>query len=373
MQHCDVAIVGGGPAGSACATRLGAAGLDVAVLDRAVFPRDKVCAGWITPPVVEAATLDLDDYRRGRTLQPITAFRVGAIGRSRSVDVEYGRPVSYGIRRCEFDDYLLQRSNARLILGRQVARVERRGGRWVIDDALSAPTLVGAGGHFCPVARHLNPSPAMLPLVVAQEAEFEIPPRAAGAFTTAPERPELYFSPDLLGYGWCFRKERHLNIGLGRLDRAPLPAAMAAFVRFLESRGVVPAGAAFRWKGHAYLLAEPACRRVSGDGVVLAGDAAGLACAQSGEGIRPAIESGLLAAAAIVSAAGAPQGADLTGYASQLRARFGAGPMTRAMARLVPAGWAAACGAHLLERPWLVRRLVLDTWFLHTAQPTLAA
>ena len=80
MQHCDVLIVGGGPAGSSCAWMLHRAGLDVVVLDRAVFPRDKVCAGWITPPVVAALHLDLDDYRRGRTLQPITGFRTGVIG-----------------------------------------------------------------------------------------------------------------------------------------------------------------------------------------------------------------------------------------------------------------------------------------------------
>jgi flavin-dependent dehydrogenase len=233
--------------------------------------------------------------------------------------------------------------------------------------------LVGAGGHFCPVARHLNPSLIEPPLVVAQEAEFEIPPRDAGRFSTAPERPELYFSSDLLGYGWCFRKERHLNIGLGRLDRHPLPAAMAAFVEFLKSRAIVPRDAAFRWRGHAYLLAEPARRRVAGDGVLLAGDAAGLAYAQSGEGIRPAIESGLLAAAAILGARSGCEEERLADYQARLRERFGGGAMSRALAAIVPAGLAAACAVHLLDRPWFVRRLVLDRWFLHAHQPPLAA
>ena len=52
MDRCDVLIVGGGPAGSSCAWRLVTAGLDVVVVDKANFPRDKVCAGWITPAVV---------------------------------------------------------------------------------------------------------------------------------------------------------------------------------------------------------------------------------------------------------------------------------------------------------------------------------
>ena len=52
MTRCDVVIAGGGPAGSTCAWKLREAGLDVIVLDAASFPRDKVCAGWITPQVV---------------------------------------------------------------------------------------------------------------------------------------------------------------------------------------------------------------------------------------------------------------------------------------------------------------------------------
>ena len=70
-DSCDVLIVGGGPAGSTCARALKNAGLDVLILDKSVFPRDKVCAGWITPQVVEELDLDVDDYRRGRVLQPI--------------------------------------------------------------------------------------------------------------------------------------------------------------------------------------------------------------------------------------------------------------------------------------------------------------
>lgn len=47
MDRCDVIVAGGGPAGSTCTWALRRAGLDVVVIDRATFPRDKVCAGWI--------------------------------------------------------------------------------------------------------------------------------------------------------------------------------------------------------------------------------------------------------------------------------------------------------------------------------------
>jgi flavin-dependent dehydrogenase len=85
MDSCDVLIVGGGPGGSSCARMLGDAGADVVVIDKEVFPRDKVCAGWITPQVVDDLELDLDEYSSGRTLQAIRGFRAGVIGRSRDV------------------------------------------------------------------------------------------------------------------------------------------------------------------------------------------------------------------------------------------------------------------------------------------------
>src|SRR5262245_28469424 len=125
-------------------------------MDQAAFPRDKVCAGWIRPQVVDDLALDIDAYRVGRTFQPITGFRVGLIGGDGVLETRYDRPVSYGIRRCEFDEYLLKRSNARLLLGTRVSRIRREGTHWIVNDTVSAPMLVGAGGHFCTVARTLG-------------------------------------------------------------------------------------------------------------------------------------------------------------------------------------------------------------------------
>ena len=66
MTACDVLIVGGGPAGSTCAWKLRRPGLDVVVWDRQTFPRDKVCAGWITPQVVDGAAARPGRVRRRR-------------------------------------------------------------------------------------------------------------------------------------------------------------------------------------------------------------------------------------------------------------------------------------------------------------------
>ena len=97
MMTCDALIVGGGPAGSTCAWQLRQAGLDVIVADAAAFPRDKLCAGWITPQVMTALGLDAEAYARGRTFQPITGFRVGLVDGHDETRVAYDSPASFGV------------------------------------------------------------------------------------------------------------------------------------------------------------------------------------------------------------------------------------------------------------------------------------
>jgi flavin-dependent dehydrogenase len=191
VQKCEVLIVGGGPAGSACAWKLRRAGLDVLVVDKSEFPRHKVCAGWITPQVVDDLEIDVDEYGRTRTFQPITSFRVGIVDREEIVEATYARPVSYGIRRCEFDDFLLKRSRARLMLGGRVSQLRRDGDRWIVNDEIYAAVLVGDGGHFCPVAKHVGGFVEKSSVVAAREVEFQI--EDATSLAVAGECPELYF------------------------------------------------------------------------------------------------------------------------------------------------------------------------------------
>ena len=369
MQNCDVLIVGGGPAGSSCAWRLRQHGLAVTVLDKAPFPRHKVCAGWITPAVVQALQLDTAAYARKRVLQPITAFRTGLI-HGGELETQYPAAVSYGIRRCEFDDYLLQRSGAHTLLGQALNTVEKRGRLWIVNDAIATPLLVGAGGHFCPVARLLGAKlGAGEAALTAKEIEFEMSPAQRADCRVRADTPELYFCRDFKGYGWCFRKGDYLNIGLGREGNQGLAEQLADFCEFLRERGRIPGNIPDRFQGHAYLQYGHSRRKLLDDGVLLVGDAAGLAYPESGEGIRPAVESGLMAATAIVEAAGDYSRQKLQAYAGRLTARLGS--------RAAPAGAIAPefvrnilAGA-LLSSRWFTRRVVLDRWFLHAHQPAL--
>lgn len=362
MDSCDVLIVGGGPAGSSCAWGLKSSGLRVVVLDKARFPRNKVCGGWITPEVLQALAIDSADYSRGRTFQPITGFRISSM-QQREVDVAYDQPVSYGIRRCEFDEYLLRRSGAQICEGIAIKTLERSGDGWAINGTMKTRLLVGAGGHFCPVARMAGNHEPEAP-VIAQEVEFKMEPAQAAACAIRAEIPELYFCHDLQGYGWCFRKGDFLNIGLGRLDQHALPEHVSQFVQFLHTAGKLGFDPPQRMAGHAYLLFGHSQRKVVDDAAMLIGDSAGLAYVQSGEGIRPAVESGLMAAKVIKSADGNYQSARLQEYSALLQKTYGNGRQLF-LATHVPRKLRNSIGRLLLTTNWFCRRMVVETWFLH--------
>jgi flavin-dependent dehydrogenase len=338
------------------------------VMDKAPFPRDKVCAGWITPAVVQALQLDTGDYSGKHVLQPITAFHTGLIDGG-ELETRYPDTVSYGIRRREFDDYLLQRSGAHLLLGQKLESLHRDGRRWIVNDAISTPLVIGAGGHFCPVARFMGAKlGADEPVIAAKEIEFEMDRLQSHECQVRGDIPELYFCQDLKGYGWCFRKGDYLNIGLGREDSHLLSEHLKYFCDFLKRRGRIPQHIPNDFHGHAYLLHGHAARKKIGDGMLLIGDAAGLAYPQSGEGIRPAVESGLIAADVILEAQGDYDRRQLMSYPARLVSRFGAesAPNTTG-----PAPLRNYLARRLLGNRWFTRHVVLDRWFLHADKAAL--
>jgi flavin-dependent dehydrogenase len=368
LERRDAVIVGGGPAGSTLASALAASGKSVVVLDKRTFPRDKTCAGWITSAVIASLRLDLEEYRRGgRVLQPIHAFEVARMGHA-PVHSDHGAaPVSYGIRRCEFDHFLLARSGAELRTGCAVESLERAGREWIVNGRLRTPLLVGAGGHFCPVARQLGADLGRGESVVgAQEFEIELAPAQQARTRLRGDTPQLYFCPDLAGYAWVVRKGNWLNVGIGR--RAPhlLGEHFARFLASMVQEGVLEEEVArSRAHGHAYLLYPQAARPLAADGALLIGDAAGLAYAESGEGIRPAIESALLAADAIRDCGGDYSAQRLEGYVQRIEARYGAraAPATRGAG--LPGRARQLAASLLLRSHWFAREIVTRRWFLH--------
>jgi geranylgeranyl reductase family protein len=369
MDTCDVVIVGGGPAGSSCAWGLRDSGLDVLLLDRATFPRNKLCGGWITPLVLDELSIDPQDYAPGHVLQPIYGFRLSAIG-GPQVEVQGDKIVSYGIRRCEFDEYLLRRSGAPIREGAAITSIERSGDGWLVNGVVRARILVGAGGHFCPVSRYLGNKGSPAP-VLAQEVEFEMDAVDASKSKVSGDVPELFFCRDMLGYGWVFRKDNYLNVGLGRTDSHEISRHMNDFVGYLKrTRAVVTPGDDIA--GHAYGLFGVSDRKTLDDGVLLIGDAAGLAYAESGEGIRPAVESGLIAAHAISSAEGSYRASTLSLYSKLLNSRLERErSRLDAVSKMLPHAFKEFAGRALLRNRTFCRNIVMNQWFLRIAEQRL--
>jgi flavin-dependent dehydrogenase len=199
--------------------------------------------------------------------------------------------------------------------------------------------------------------------VLAQVAEWRLSRSESAACRVLPERPELYFSRDLRGYGWCFRKGAHLNLGIGRRDPHDFGRHVRGFVEFLQQSGRLGFEPPGRWRGHAYAVREAPARAVAGDALLLVGDAAALAVPESGEGLRPALWSGLLAAETLLAARDGWSREALGPYEAALRGRLGEPPRHRPL---------PAALARLLSLPLgnslVARHLVLDRWFLREAR-----
>jgi len=286
-------IVGGGPAGASCARQLKAAGLDVLILDKKQFPRLKLCAGWVTPKVFQLLGTHPSAYPYGL----IPFKRLICYFRGIRVPV---RTRQYSIRRYEFDKWLLERSGAPMEQ-HAVQTIRKKEQYYIIDERYRCQYLVGAGGTGCPVYRQLfsriSPHPEASRIATVEE-EFQYDYTDSNCYL-------WFFENGLPGYAWYVPKGRGwLNVGIGgkyasmKKQGKTINDYWRLFQQKLIASGLVTQRA-FNSKGHIYYIRHqtPALRM---DNAFLTGDAAGLATVDMGEGIGPAIESGLRAAAAII-------------------------------------------------------------------------
>jgi geranylgeranyl reductase family protein len=325
----DVIIVGGGPAGATAATILAQRGANVLVLDRAVFPRDKLCAGLLT-----WKSVDVLDRVFGETPQALLAsgvFNAAATGyrirfRERTLahgDVFY--PFHFTKRRV-FDKHLLDRAMRAGIDLRQDARVvavdpERGLVRLESGEEFAGRFVIGCDGVNSVTRRACAFDPAAWRAGIGGAMEFYLgrdDPLLAGPVheDLRAANPTVYAGFLRAGYGWVFPHRDALAIGIGGHSQRHAKEFRHKFKEFLSFLGLPPA-LADAAKGHGLPYGNYIARPWHGR-TLLAGDAAGLVETLFGEGLYYALHSGELAGEAVHAAL--TRGTDLaTVYGRGLR------------------------------------------------------
>jgi geranylgeranyl reductase family protein len=285
----DVVIIGAGPAGSSAALELERLGIDHLLIDRAVFPRPKPCAGLL-PPAVEDI---LGKLPRGVVEKRIRGYFLHSAlgGEHRSRFARRG----YSVDRAVFDGWLVSRLDGRPQVGELVG-MERAGSRLRVNTdgaEFFCRVLIGADGANSKV-RTLSgiPAPRMATAYQAQVpmAPSEIDRRTKGWFHV--------FYVIAGGYGWVAPHRDRLLVGTGSVIAGKV--GKAAFSRFLQHPGVV-ALTGGRRAGMLEAQKIPMSGPVTPPGrgnILLAGDAGGFVFPGTGEGIRYAMMSGRAAARA---------------------------------------------------------------------------
>jgi menaquinone-9 beta-reductase len=318
-----VIVVGGGPAGSTMAWSLAKRGVRVAVVERAAFPREKVCGDFVEPAGLRILDAMGCQEVLGPSLPlPITATRVyfgprlGYRGSIPYYQAEHGlRPYGYIVPRYILDHHLLERAravSAAVFEGCAAAKISREDGLFHVDVRtqrtnfrVSSRLLVGADGTESIVARTFG-------LAQTNRAHISISQRAyVEGVSVEGGEAAVWFDEDITpGYGWMFPMSGgRANVGVGILSETCHRhghSAPKAFVSAIERLRIRHPGCA-----RIKLISKPiggVVKMYGGvgpnhfDGGVLIGDAGSFADPMTGEGITQGMESALIASSTLLDA-----------------------------------------------------------------------
>ncbi|MDQ1649231.1 MAG: menaquinone-9 beta-reductase [Frankiaceae bacterium] len=340
----DVIVVGAGPGGSTAAYYLARAGLDVLLLEKTTFPREKVCGDGLTPRATRslvAMGIDTSDWAHNQGLR--------ILGGGHRLELPWPELASYpghGLVRTrhDFDEVLArhaQKAGARLREGTNVTGpVLDAHGRVVgvttkSGETFRAPLTVAADGVSARIALGLGISKRDdRPMGVAVRGY--LPSEARTRDDWLESHLELWDGPReqgrlLPGYGWIFGVgDGRVNVGLGVLNTSEAFGKVDykdLLRRWLEG---IPDLAGVELDGPVRGAALPMGfnrKPHYRDGVLLIGDAAGAVNPFNGEGIAYAMETAEVAAEIVAQALGRPVGPSrekaLAEYPRALAARYG--------------------------------------------------
>ena len=307
----DVIIAGGGPAGSIAAEKASRDGLDVLMLEKAVYPRSKICGGGVTQKALDViGGVDKELIERetfgARIFLPDYRNFAGTIGDR----------VAVMTRRENLDHWLARRAEDRGAVvqdGEAVKDVLFNG------DCVEAVTsknqyrsrmIIGSDGVNSTVARRSGIRKRWGDDIgMCLEAEVKLGETGVGE-CVSDRLVEFYFIGDW-GYGWVFPKRDRISIGIGELiTRAhDLKGSFSRFVRDVSIQKNIDIEGRITQINSYRIPAGGFDRRIHGDRVLLIGDAAGFVDPFLGEGIYYAVKSGEIAADV---AAGAVESGDFS-------------------------------------------------------------
>ena len=312
----DVAVVGAGPAGTTAAARLGQAGLQVLLLDKAkAFPREKPCGGGITARALSRLPFTRELFAQLPTNALTTMSVESPDGTTFDYTDPHGDPILYLVRRIEWDAALFRRASAlvtEVALGATVTGMRTDSDAVTLSTADSrtfrARVVLGADSANSVIARLAGLRTGEVHGQFAVDMMEETPYTELD--TPHRDRVTLLLSlPESYGYGYIFPKQTHLNLGFGSGPdyfvehvRGRSREHHLAFVEQMKARGLVSGTSQpTNYRAFPIPISGP-LDRTQTDRVLLAGDAAGMVNAFSAEGIVFAMISGDLAAKAILSA-----------------------------------------------------------------------
>jgi menaquinone-9 beta-reductase len=313
-HDCDAVVVGGGPAGAAAAARLAARGFRTVLVDRATFPRDKVCGDFVGPAALaELADLGVAQATAFQATSKMADLALHVDGDQLAVLgipqvdglPDYGRVIP----RLQLDAWILdaaRHAGVTVLEGRKVTAVQQapdaitvRGhsgaGPWQLRTRL----LLGADGSNSMVARTLRGGvPPRRDRIVAVRAYFDDVGGPAG------QGDVCFRSDSFPGYYWLFPAAGgSANLGVGMLV-STYPQSGRNLREMLQQLIAEDASLQYRLRGarmrgkvlgHPLTTYNPRLPLV-GDRVMLLGDAAGLINPLNGEGIQYALHSARWAA-----------------------------------------------------------------------------
>jgi geranylgeranyl reductase family protein len=290
MEPFDVAIVGGGPAGSVCAASCTRVGLRTLVLEREKFPREKVCGDCLNPscwPVLNR--LDLAGRVRALSHAKLARVEFIAIGdRKVIVDLPSGDECEFAVKRSLFDDLLLKRAGEFGAQIREGATVKAltKNGSWRIETAggenFASQVLVGADGRNSTVARLCNLLPRPERERIALQSHLRLPHNFGNRVVL-----------QLLPHGYA---------GLSPVNDEELNVCLVAKPRDINALKIWASKRFDVLLDHAWRTITPLTRAAippAHENLFLIGDAAQVIEPFTGEAIFYAMRSGELAANAI--------------------------------------------------------------------------